>query len=295
MAHDLELLNDTNYSDWSIKMEALLVEKDLWDVVAGTEVMPTTGPNSKTTKAFVRKQKLARAKIILHVENSQLPHTRHSDPRRFGITLLASIAPKHDDISMQAWIAQVRDAAFHLEAAEFPVDDLDLIIVLTQGLPESYDPLIITLDSTPIDELDVDNIITCLLNEETRQKGDKEHFGYVAVGKRSKNIVDRGKRKGKGRDAKSEKGGNSSQTDSKHMRCFNCRGRGHRASKCPSPKFDADDQSSASTEDPDKDDKANVARGSRSYASSLSAFQLIEFTFFCYTPLMMLTNSLYSL
>ncbi|RDB26438.1 hypothetical protein Hypma_006056 [Hypsizygus marmoreus] len=289
MAHDLELLNDTNYSDWSIKMEALLVEKDLWDVVAGTEVMPTTGPNSKTTKAFVRKQKLARAKIILHVENSQLPHTRHSDPkeiwdnlarvhrsRGFG-TLLAMrrrffALQKHDDISMQAWIAQVRDAAFHLEAAEFPVDDLDLIIVLTQGLPESYDPLIITLDSTPIDELDVDNIITRLLNEETRQKGDKEHFGYVAVGKRSKNIVDRGKRKGKGRDAKSEKGRNSSQTDSKHMRCFNCRGRGHRASKCPSPKFDADDQSSASTEDPDKDDKANVARGSRSYASSLSGF-----------------------
>ena len=76
-----EKLNNMNYADWRIKMEALLKEKELWDVVSSDEVIPTTGPNSKTTKAFLQKQRLARAKIILHVENSQLPHTRYANPK----------------------------------------------------------------------------------------------------------------------------------------------------------------------------------------------------------------------
>ena len=50
-------LNDTNFADWSIKMEALLEEKDLWEVISGEE--PITGPGSKTTKAYWRKECLA--------------------------------------------------------------------------------------------------------------------------------------------------------------------------------------------------------------------------------------------
>ena len=35
-----EKLNETNYNDWRYVMAALLVEKDLWDVVDGTETQP---------------------------------------------------------------------------------------------------------------------------------------------------------------------------------------------------------------------------------------------------------------
>ena len=35
-----EKLNETNYNDWCYVMAALLVEKDLWDVVDGTETQP---------------------------------------------------------------------------------------------------------------------------------------------------------------------------------------------------------------------------------------------------------------
>jgi hypothetical protein len=56
-------------------MEALLEEKELWDIVTGTEPIPTTGPNLKAMKAYVWKGKVAKAKIILHLDKSQLPHT----------------------------------------------------------------------------------------------------------------------------------------------------------------------------------------------------------------------------
>jgi len=139
-------------------------------------------------KTFRRKQRLARAKITPHVENSQLPHIRFDSPkemwdnlslvhrsRGFGTLLTVRrqffSLKKNPDQSMQAWIATVRDVAFRLEAADFEVKDLDLIIALTQGLPESYSSLVISLDSTPLHELSVDHIIICLLNEEARQQG----------------------------------------------------------------------------------------------------------------------------
>ena len=40
-------LNETNYDDWKIQLEALLEEKGLFGVVSGQDIIPSTGPNSK--------------------------------------------------------------------------------------------------------------------------------------------------------------------------------------------------------------------------------------------------------
>ena len=51
----------------------------------------------------------------------------------------------------------------------FEVTDIDLIIALTQGLPNCFDAFIVSLDATPIDQFSVDSVITHLLNEESHQ------------------------------------------------------------------------------------------------------------------------------
>jgi len=61
-------------------MAATLVKKDLWDVVDSSLTCPVGSPNHKAVKTFMKKQQLAHAKIILSVEASQLPHTRHDNP-----------------------------------------------------------------------------------------------------------------------------------------------------------------------------------------------------------------------
>jgi hypothetical protein len=67
---DVEKLSDIlHFPDWAMQMEALL-EKELWDTVTGDESHPTSGSNSKAMKAYVCKQKLAKAKIILHLDKS---------------------------------------------------------------------------------------------------------------------------------------------------------------------------------------------------------------------------------
>ena len=75
---------------------------------------------------------------------------------------------------MQQWIASVHDIAYHLEGANFKVNDINLIIALTQGLPKEYEPLIVSLDATPVDQINVESVITHLLNEEQCQTSDQE-------------------------------------------------------------------------------------------------------------------------
>lgn len=242
-----KLDDSTSFTDWAMQMEALLEEKELWDVVSGTEIAPTTGPNSKASKAFARKLKLAKAKIILHLDKSQLPHARFDTPkeiwdnlacihrtRGFG-TLLAMRRKffnmhKLEEQSMQAWIASVRDAAYRLESADFEVKDIDLIIALTQGLPEIYNSLIISLDATPVDKLTVEAVITRLLNEEYRQTAD--YMGQTTLmAKHSTKSF---------RSSKSSSSKTPSVAGSNHAprssRCYNCGGKGHLARECPSPK-----------------------------------------------------------
>ena len=75
-------LNEENYGDWSMMMEAVLVRKQLWDIVNGEKMRPMGSDNSAAVKNFTRKQAEARAELVLTVENSQLPHLRNADPAK---------------------------------------------------------------------------------------------------------------------------------------------------------------------------------------------------------------------
>ena len=63
-------LSESNYHEWAFFMEAVLVRKDLLGIVDGTVAHPLGSPNSKPVKTYIQKQKLARAKIVLHVSPS---------------------------------------------------------------------------------------------------------------------------------------------------------------------------------------------------------------------------------
>ena len=52
------------------------------------------------------------------------------------------------DQLMSNWIADVQQAAFRLNKVGYTATDEDKILVLTQGLPLSYDPFIISLNAT---------------------------------------------------------------------------------------------------------------------------------------------------
>ncbi|EIN06865.1 hypothetical protein PUNSTDRAFT_31133, partial [Punctularia strigosozonata HHB-11173 SS5] len=138
-------LNETNYAEWCMFTEANLTRKGPWEYANGDEPIPIDSANSKAvhqTEGFA----------------SCLALRRHF----WGMT-------KKPDQIIANWIADVRSIAFRLEEARANVDDEDIILVLTMGLPASYQSFICSLDATDASHLTLSYVIDHLLNEETRQ------------------------------------------------------------------------------------------------------------------------------
>ncbi|KAJ3483976.1 hypothetical protein NLI96_g5947 [Meripilus lineatus] len=207
-------LNSSNYSEWSIRMEAELVRRGLFKVVLWRPPASLSGPDVKKEtkeaawkawKAGRDEDKMAeaRAEMILRVEDSQLSHMRDDDPMviwqelvrvhvaRGLATRLALrrqfIKMSKGGASMADWIARMKAAAFRLQRIGVAITDEDGILTLTNGLDESYDSFVISLDSTPTEQLTLDYVIDRLLNEEVqRANRDDEQPGkdlaYAARG-----------------------------------------------------------------------------------------------------------------
>ena len=164
-------------------MEAILVRKQLWDIVNGEKTRPLGSENSAPIKNFIRKQAEARAELVLAVESSQLLHLRNSDPAKIWEDLkniheargLASRLAlrrkflwlsKAENQPMQNWIATVQHTSFRLTQIGVEVSEEDFILVLTQGLPAAYETFVVSLDATDPSLLTSEHVISRLLLED---------------------------------------------------------------------------------------------------------------------------------
>ena len=111
--------------------------------------------------------------------------------------------------SIQAWIADTHRVAFQLTKIGISVPDEDLILVLTAGLPPSYEPLIVSLDAVSPDSLTLDFVVSRLLNEEARQ-------GIPASDPTSSAMA-----------------ATRAKTPLSQITCFKCQKKGHYQSHCP--------------------------------------------------------------
>jgi hypothetical protein len=195
-------LSETNYDDWKLQMEAHLTKKNLFGVINGSEEEPTTGPNSNSMRSYRQKQSLTRAKLILGVDTSQLPHVREQDPTEIWRKLsqihstrgLGTLLTMHRSFftmmmpanaSIASWVVQVHHAAYRLEEcyrleqddgnaagtlSPRCITDLNKIMVLMSGLPHAYNSLMVHIAIILSNDLSFKDVVTCLLNEEQCQR-----------------------------------------------------------------------------------------------------------------------------
>ena len=90
-------LNESNYAEWSLYMQSMLIKKGLWKVVEGSETCLLGSPNSKAVKAFERHQAEAHAEIVLCQELNYSGATPDSFP-----TLLRPTFPHYSGVHSRA-------------------------------------------------------------------------------------------------------------------------------------------------------------------------------------------------
>ena len=116
---------------------------------------------------------------------------------------------KDDTQSIQSWVADICRVAFQLSEIGISVPDEDIILVLTAGLPPSYEPLIVSLDAVFPDLLTLNFVISRLLNEESCQ-------GVPAPDPTSSTMI-----------------ATRFKTPISQITCFKCQKKGHYQSHCP--------------------------------------------------------------
>ena len=111
-------LNETNYDTWSLIMKALLICKDLWDVIDGSEPHPTGKTNSKAVRAYEKKhphvQEGGPSKIWQRLRKV---HTAHRFASWFSMCWHLLMMMKFNRQTMHQWIVAVKHIAYHLQQA----------------------------------------------------------------------------------------------------------------------------------------------------------------------------------
>ena len=72
----VDKFNGKNFSLFKFKMEMILDEKDLWDLVEGTEIAPPTGSDEKLILAFKKRERIAFHILCTHLVDAQLQHVK---------------------------------------------------------------------------------------------------------------------------------------------------------------------------------------------------------------------------
>ncbi|KAI5637067.1 gag-polypeptide of LTR copia-type domain-containing protein [Phthorimaea operculella] len=172
-----------------------------------------------------KKNQKALAKICLSVGPSVLPQIRDATTpykawknletayqdkglcRRLGL-LRALFGMKLNQMeSMEAYVSKISELSQQLTDIGSPLDDDFVAVIMLSGLPDSYDPLIMALESTNT-TLTSEKVKSRLLQEQSRRddKTENSDLGALAVQKRN---------------------------DGYGVRCHRCKKIGHMKKDCP--------------------------------------------------------------
>ena len=188
MLYRIEKFNGENFHLWKFKLQMILEDKDLWDIVKGVEVEPSVEDSTETQrKQFQRRERKALATICLSLKDEQLSIVRSAKTAKeawskledhYEVKSLANklflrkkyfSATMGIDGSMTEHINKMKALASQLEALGASITEDDQVATLLCSLPESYSNLITALESRA-DDLTLEFVVARLLHEDYKRK-----------------------------------------------------------------------------------------------------------------------------
>lgn len=173
-------LGNGNYPSWKFRMEMLLVREELFYVICDPRDDPVT-------EAWTKDDRKARATLGLCVEESQFGlikgkatakemweslqeyHEKHSVSSR--VLLLKKLCSKNlqENGDMEAHLQDIEVMFDRLQGADLKLDKELKVALLLRTLPDSYNGLVVALESRPDADLTLDFVKSRLLDEHQKR------------------------------------------------------------------------------------------------------------------------------
>lgn len=211
--HIDRLVGRDNYASWKFAVQAYFELEDLWGCVTGTNT-----DSVKETKAKSKLILLLDPMIYVHVQSATtcnevwkcLEQVFDDSGLYRRVALLRDLITTtlESSQSVDVYVNKIMSTAHKLRNIHFNVDDEWLGTLMLAGLPETYKPMIMGLESSGI-KINADSIKTKLL-QEVQCSEDSAFFA-----KKKSNHENQHK-----------------NMSNKGPRCFNCNKRGHLAKEC---------------------------------------------------------------
>ena len=172
-------------------MKMVLIGKDLWEIVEGTELAPSTRDANRMAK-FRKRENQALASICLSISPNLQIYVRSSKTgkeawdslaKRFEEKTLTRIIAYRKQLysarmapgsSMVDHVNHLKTISERLESLEDSVAEKDLVMILISSLPESYNNLVTTLETLKMEELTWEYVRDRVISEFERRNGDRK-------------------------------------------------------------------------------------------------------------------------
>ena len=237
----IEKLTVENYHSWKFNIKMSLIGKDLWEIVQGTETL-AEDDSAEEQRKFKKRENLALASVCLSVttplqiyvrsaksakeawDNLQKQFEAKSRSKKIFYRRKLYSTRMQKGTDMTEHINFLKTIADQLEAVEDPVSEEDLVIISISSLPDEYNYLITALETIAEDKLTFNYVRDRLIHENDKLKNEKADDFLV-------------KPSSSNQDALFTKGSKKS-ADTKKIKCFYCKKKGHMAKDCFKKKAD---------------------------------------------------------
>lgn len=180
----VEKLTSNNYATWKFHAKHVLIAKELFDIVDGSEKEPTTGAEAKAEfkkrkqKAFSLLALTVSSELVYLISDCEEPDDawtrlqKHFERNTVANKLFLkkqyfrSLMKEGDPVLSH--IKHMKELTDKLAAIKAPISEEDQVVTLLGSLPDSFDNIVTALEAR-VDDLSLDFVHQSLINAEQKR------------------------------------------------------------------------------------------------------------------------------
>ena len=202
----IEKLNGSNWNTWKFQMKHLLMAKELWSLVDGSEILASEA-TAAAAALFQSRLHKAFSTIVLAIDSAQLylvtsceqpkqawdALKNHFERETLANKLLLKKqyfrSEMKEGTSVDQHLKHMKDIADKLAAIGAPIPEEDQVVTLLGSLPRSFATLVTAIEAR-MDGVSLDYVQQALIHEETKQlelSGELSGAGSALTGALKRN------------------------------------------------------------------------------------------------------------